>query len=592
VINFPDAPTNGQQFQSGASTWQWDATKWIPITTLASLPLTVPNGGTGTVTLPVNALGFIPPFTTALLHGQGTTPVITGTANWTIQGGRFAGAEISMISAVTGATNLINMFKGEGTLAAPTKTNNNLTLGTIGFGGHDGTYWQASSCLIQAASTEDWTGSARGSQLIFRMTPNGSVSASGAVTFTGAGGINTNGPVTINLNAAAMPVISGTPLQVVGADGANNTIMAASFGSTALQSYMTLRRGRGTGAAPTAVQTSDGLGQFNVHGRAATTWAFGGGMNWIARENWTDTANGTYVNIQTIAPGTTTAEQPVLIGRGLIVGSPISNDPGPGCLALGGGLIRFMGGAYPLQNADNANFAWQLGPGNGAYTWYTNPGIPIMTLQSGGVLYVPSGMTVNSVGTTASGSVSLNPGSTANTGYISWTKPGGTRFAYFGYSQTVLTLVLEGGGGVNFSISGGSVYPDPQGTYWCGLPSGSGPWWYGVAAQTFPVQSDARHKTDITTFPADCLDLVEAIAPKRYQYTDAPEGEEGRIFWGYIAQEVGEVFDAAGHDFSGAHRVHGEDGWHSLDYGQMNAVLWKAVQELTARVKSLEAQTQ
>ena len=547
MINFPDAPTNGQQFQSGASTWQWDATKWIPITTLASLPLTVPNGGTGTVTLPVNALGFIPPFTTALLHGQGTSPVITGTANWTIQGGRFAGAEISMISAVTGATNLINMFKGEGTLVAPTKTNNNLTLGTIGFGGYDGTYWQTGSSSIQATSTQDWTGSARGSQLIFRTTPNDTTSASGAVTFTGFGGINTTSDITV-------------------------------VSTTSNHAVINLRKPSGT------------LGRVNiVNGWTAATTRWGlvlgdgsdesGGNNGSNFVVWRYNDSGTLV------------DAPFSISRATgQVGAAGELRVGGGGT---GGIIRFGNAGYPVISTDASNFACQLGSGNGAFVWYNNPGSPIMSLQgSGGVLYVPNGMTVNSAGSTASGTVSLNPGTTINTGYLSWNKPGGTRFAYLGYSQTVLTLVLEGGGGVNFSISGGSMYPDPQGTYWCGLPSGSGPWWYGVAAQTFPVQSDARHKTDITTLPADCLDLVEAIAPKRYQYAKTPEGEEGRVFWGYIAQEVGEAFDAAGHDFSGAHRVHGEDGWHSLDYGQMNAVLWKAVQELTARVKSLEAQTQ
>jgi hypothetical protein len=163
--------------------------------------LPVANGGTGATTFPASALGFTPAFTTGFLQGQGTNSVITGTANWTIQGGRFAGAEISMITAVSGATNLINTFKGEGTLAAPTKTTNNLVLGAINFGGHDGANWQSSSSSIQCYSTQDWTGSARGSELRFQTTPNGSTSASGLVTFTGAGGINATTVTALQLTA-------------------------------------------------------------------------------------------------------------------------------------------------------------------------------------------------------------------------------------------------------------------------------------------------------------------------------------------------------------------------------------------------------
>jgi hypothetical protein len=399
------------------------------------------------------------------------------------------------------------------------------------------------------------------------------------------------GPLVINQNAAALPAANFGGLQVAGADGQPQLIYLTSFGGAgAPNAQYRTRTARGTPAARTAMQSGDAIGAYSVEAAAsATAWGTPAAISFFTREAWTATANGSYMAVATVPAGSTTGEYPAMFGRGLIVGGSIANDPGPGNISMAGGTIRFMGGAYPLQNADNANFAWQLGSGNGGFYWYSNSGFAVMQILSSGPLIVPPGV---STGNTSSGAgtVGLSPGSTSNIGYVNWYKPNGTRFAYMGYSQTELTLVLEGGGGVNFSITGGHVYPNPQATYWCGLAAGSGPWWYGVAAVTFPVQSDARHKTDITTLPADCLDLVEAIAPKRYQYINTPEGEEGRVFWGYIAQEVGEVFDAAGHDFSGAHRVH--DGWHSLDYGQMNAVLWKAVQELTARVKSLEAQTQ
>jgi len=33
VINFPDSPTNGQVFQTGSLSWQWDTVKWSPLST-------------------------------------------------------------------------------------------------------------------------------------------------------------------------------------------------------------------------------------------------------------------------------------------------------------------------------------------------------------------------------------------------------------------------------------------------------------------------------------------------------------------------------------------------------------------------------
>jgi len=146
-------------------------------------------------------------------------------------------------------------------------------------------------------------------------------------------------------------------------------------------------------------------------------------------------------------------------------------------------------------------------------------------------------------------------------------------------------LTVSGTSGLS-TVNTGQVAPVTNDAYWCGLPTGSGNAWYGVAAYSFPVQSDARGKTNIAVLPDACLDLVAAITPKRYEHKDGPAEDKGRVHWGFIAQEVGAVMAAAGHDFSGGNMVH--DGWHSLDYGQMTAILWQAVRELAAEVAALK----
>ncbi len=64
-----------------------------------------------------------------------------------------------------------------------------------------------------------------------------------------------------------------------------------------------------------------------------------------------------------------------------------------------------------------------------------------------------------------------------------------------------------------------------------------------------------------------------------------------RTHWGLLAQEVKQVTDAAGVDFGGYIKVNPNDptSEEGLRYDQFIAPLIKAVQELTARVKVLEA---
>lgn len=108
-----------------------------------------------------------------------------------------------------------------------------------------------------------------------------------------------------------------------------------------------------------------------------------------------------------------------------------------------------------------------------------------------------------------------------------------------------------------------------------------------VVAYAFTNASDVRDKAEIKTLP-DCLDLVQAIEPKRYKFTNAPKDDSDRVHWGFIAQEVGDVMQTAGHDFGG--HIVGEDDRQSqaLSINDMVAVLWKAVRELAAQVSELQ----
>lgn len=90
------------------------------------------------------------------------------------------------------------LTKARGTIAAPTAVQDNDTLGTISFAGHNGTGYSGPAALIQSNAGQAWTGSSNAANLIFAVTSLGStnpvermrISNSGAV---GIGAIATRG---------------------------------------------------------------------------------------------------------------------------------------------------------------------------------------------------------------------------------------------------------------------------------------------------------------------------------------------------------------------------------------------------------------
>jgi hypothetical protein len=107
-----------------------------------------------------------------------------------------------------------------------------------------------------------------------------------------------------------------------------------------------------------------------------------------------------------------------------------------------------------------------------------------------------------------------------------------------------------------------------------------------VYANGTALTSDERLKRDIAPLPDDCLRLVAAIEPKRFKFVEPPEpaGPPGwfdKTRWGFVAQDVAAAMpDAVEVDAEGNQYVSPSD---------LTACLWRGVQELTARVKTLEA---
>lgn len=257
MFDFPNAPSNGQLVQGSAGQiYAWDGVKWkaqMPPGPLAvnqggtgvnnvaaapwveltgdvmtglltlsgdptaamhaatkqyvdskgmTVPVTVPQGGTGAITLPVTIPGGPgpPALTGAFLLGHDASPVTPASTTTSIIGSTVnPGANLNLVSAVNGAANTIQMYRATGTLAAPGPITNGIPLGVIYWGGYDGTWWYPYMAQISVSPTEDWSGTKHGTQMAFYVTKTGTNNTSVGMTLDGNG--------TLKLNAAAPSMI-------------------------------------------------------------------------------------------------------------------------------------------------------------------------------------------------------------------------------------------------------------------------------------------------------------------------------------------------------------------------------------------------
>lgn len=126
-------------------------------------------------------------------------------------------------------------------------------------------------------------------------------------------------------------------------------------------SIFTLRRGRGSLASPTAINSGDTLGSFQFGGYDGTAWRSGwnGGvqMSAIATENWSSTARGARFVFRTSAVGSTSAADRLNIDEnGICVGAtsvPTISD-GVG-VDVNGKILRLRSSKTPASATATGN---------------------------------------------------------------------------------------------------------------------------------------------------------------------------------------------------------------------------------------------
>lgn len=156
-------------------------------------------------------------------------------------------------------------------------------------------------CLPTLSSAAELKQFLPGPRLIDGSQLNTIVNAVNSITGHG-GGVNT-GYFSANTATVGPTALTGTVLQVVGANATAARVELDAYGSVPI--FSSVRR-NGTQAAPTAILSADQLGSFNFHGASTTALVYGPAarLTSYATENWSSTAGGTKI-VFSVTPNTT-----------------------------------------------------------------------------------------------------------------------------------------------------------------------------------------------------------------------------------------------------------------------------------------------
>ena len=140
------------------------------------------------------------------------------------------------------------------------------------------------------------------------------------------------------------------------ASGANLLIVESYSGASAPTPAYVGRGARGTAASPSATQAGDTLLAFGGRGYGATGFSASNRMkiNFIASQNWTDSAQGSYINFQVTANGGTTLTECARFDQSGYLGV---GTTAPQCAVDVNGLVRTASYTVATLPAASASLA-------------------------------------------------------------------------------------------------------------------------------------------------------------------------------------------------------------------------------------------
>ena len=164
------------------------------------------------------------------------------------------------------------LSRAGGSFASPTANLDNDYLGFVGSYGHDGTDWiSAPSALMTFQANEDFAPGANGTRIIFSTTSNGTVDLTPRLSIQN-----------------------------------NGDLMQTNYGDETVWNRYGMLKARGAFGSETAVLADDMLGFLGASGFNGSEYptALNGGLGVIAAEDFTTSANGTYLGLFTTESGT------------------------------------------------------------------------------------------------------------------------------------------------------------------------------------------------------------------------------------------------------------------------------------------------
>jgi hypothetical protein len=256
-----------------------------------------------------------------------------------------------------GSTPVINFYRASGTRAAPTASVSAQSFGSVnGFGYGTTGFSAAPRGSVQFVAQEAWTDTAQGTSIAFRATPVTTISTTELMRLFGTGDLVLGGGLSPTDKGYKLDVLGGARIDtgaggVLPASLTGNTMILAGADAAATQGAMVafgaaptwnFYRAGGTRAAPAALAATGIMGGMGGIGYGTTGFSAAprGAVQFVAEENWSDTAQGAAIVFRS-TPLTTilTAEKMRLANSGnLLIGTP--TDSGYRLDVTGGG-VRF-----------------------------------------------------------------------------------------------------------------------------------------------------------------------------------------------------------------------------------------------------------
>ena len=257
-----------------------------------------------------------------------------------------------------------------GSIAAPDTISLNKLLGTINFGGYNGTSWVGGAARIDAIASQDWSTTAKGGDIRFGTTPNDSTTVRTRVVIKNSGnvGIKTMTP-TQELDVNGSVIVRDT---LFFNDGTSCTTLGWTETATPASHLVSKYDGLAVSSATvygTAANTHIALGSGCITGTNGQNYGYatvsGGGSNTASGVYSTvsgggsNTASGVYSTVSGGGLNTASGEGSTVSGGGSNTASGVYSTVYGGFNNISGGDYSFLGGAnMQLTNAADRTFCF------------------------------------------------------------------------------------------------------------------------------------------------------------------------------------------------------------------------------------------